>query len=131
MPKRDLADRLCAAIEVLTARRASRSHGFQFVMAHTVARHMGITDEQADQAVAEAPWRNAVSSATAATRRIAWRCFLACAKATSSNPPAPASCKQPGADRPGWFQLHRRPQPAGDNGKIARLDQRRGRNADD
>jgi hypothetical protein len=53
MPKRDLPDRLCDAIEVLTARRASRSYGPQWIMVHDVARHMGITDEQADQ-VAEA-----------------------------------------------------------------------------
>ena len=47
-------DRLCAAIEVLTAERASRSYGPQWIMVHDVARHMGVTDEQADQAVAEA-----------------------------------------------------------------------------
>jgi hypothetical protein len=47
-------DRLCAAIEVLTAERASRSYGPQWITVHDVARHMGITDEQADQAVAEA-----------------------------------------------------------------------------
>jgi hypothetical protein len=50
----DLVERLCDAIEHLTAERASRSYGFQFVMVHTVARHMGITDEQADAVVAEA-----------------------------------------------------------------------------
>ena len=52
--KPDAADRLCDAIKELTAERASRSYGPQWIMVHDVARHMDITDEQADQAVAEA-----------------------------------------------------------------------------
>ena len=56
-PKRqrppDLVNRLCAAVEELTAQRTARSLGMRF-MVHSVARHMGITDEQADAVVAEA-----------------------------------------------------------------------------
>ena len=50
-PKRkrrpDLVDRLCKAVEELTAERASRSYGPQWVMVHDVARRLGISDEQA------------------------------------------------------------------------------------
>ena len=60
-PKRkrppDRVDRLCAAVEELTARRTTRPLGFQFVAVHDVARHMGITDEQADAVVALAQRR--------------------------------------------------------------------------
>ena len=52
--KPDLVDRLCGAIEHLTAVRASRSHGPQWIMVHSVARHLGISEEQAQQAVARA-----------------------------------------------------------------------------
>ena len=54
-PKRkrppDLVDRHCKAVEELTAERASRSYGPQWVMVHDVARRLGIDDEQAQQAV--------------------------------------------------------------------------------
>jgi len=40
--KPDLVDRLCAAVRHLTAERAARSNGPQFIMNHTVARHLGI-----------------------------------------------------------------------------------------
>ena len=43
----DLVDRLCKAVEELTAERASRSYGPQWVMVHDVARRLGISDEQA------------------------------------------------------------------------------------
>ena len=50
-PKRkrppDLVDRLCKAVEELTAERASRSYDPQWVMVHDVARRLGIDDEQA------------------------------------------------------------------------------------
>ena len=54
MPKPDLVDRLCAAIEHLTAGRASRSYGQQWIALHAVARHLGISDEEAQEAVAVA-----------------------------------------------------------------------------
>jgi hypothetical protein len=50
--KSDLADRLCGTIKHLTAERASRSYGTQWIMLDTVARHLGITDEEAERAVA-------------------------------------------------------------------------------
>src|SRR6476620_11598859 len=57
-PKRkrrpDLADRLCKAVEELTAERASRSYGPQWVMVHDVARRLGVSEAEADVAVAEA-----------------------------------------------------------------------------
>ena len=43
----DLVDRLCKAVEELTAERASRSYGPQWVIVHDVARRLGISDEQA------------------------------------------------------------------------------------
>jgi hypothetical protein len=59
------------AIEVPTAERASRSSGPQFVMwasrANRPTRWL------------PRPWRNAASSVTVATRRIASPCFAACA----------------------------------------------------
>jgi predicted component of type VI protein secretion system len=50
--KPDLTDRFCDAIEALTAKRASRSYATQWVMLHSVARHLGISDEESQQAVA-------------------------------------------------------------------------------
>ena len=76
------------------------------------------------------PWRNAVSSATAATRRTASPCFLACAKATSSN----RRCRHHASSRgqtPCLVSRTPTPQPAGDESKIATLDERRERNAGD
>ena len=64
MPKRprspDLVERLCEAIEHLTAERASRSYGPQWVMLDTVARHLGISDEEAQEAVALALARHLI-----------------------------------------------------------------------
>jgi hypothetical protein len=40
--KPDLADRLCDAIEHLTAGRASRSHGSRWIMVHSVALDRGL-----------------------------------------------------------------------------------------
>jgi hypothetical protein len=59
MPKRprkraDRVDRLCKAVEELTVARQSRSHGPQWVAVHDVARRLGIDDDAAQQAVAEA-----------------------------------------------------------------------------
>jgi hypothetical protein len=52
-PKRsDLVERLCDAIEHLTAKRAARSYGPQWIALNDVAQHLGIADEQAQQAVA-------------------------------------------------------------------------------
>jgi hypothetical protein len=66
MPKRprpDLVDRLCEAIKDLTAERASRSYAAQWVMLHSVARHLGITDEEADRAVVLALERRRIKAA--------------------------------------------------------------------
>ena len=55
MPKRprpDLVERLCEAVERLTAERAARSHGAQWIMLQDVARHLGISDDEAQRAVA-------------------------------------------------------------------------------
>ena len=42
-----MVERLCAAVERLTAGRAARSYGPQCIMVDTVARHLGISEEQA------------------------------------------------------------------------------------
>jgi hypothetical protein len=44
MPKHELADRLCAAIEHLTAERASRSYGPQWTVAEALAQRRIIGD---------------------------------------------------------------------------------------
>src|SRR5258707_15823665 len=49
--KADLADRLCDAVKHLAAERSSRSHGAQWIMLHDVARHLGISDDEAKRAV--------------------------------------------------------------------------------
>ena len=49
--KPDLADRLCDAVKHLAAERSSRSHGAQWIMLHDVARHLGISDDEAQRAV--------------------------------------------------------------------------------
>jgi hypothetical protein len=48
----DLADRLCDAVKHLAAERSSRRHGAQWIMLHDVARHLGISDDEAQRAVA-------------------------------------------------------------------------------
>ncbi|HEV3021698.1 MAG TPA: hypothetical protein VGX76_04505 [Pirellulales bacterium] len=50
----DRIDPLCAAVEELTAERAARSSGPQWVSGHDVARRLGIEDDAAQQAIAEA-----------------------------------------------------------------------------
>ena len=58
--KADLADRLCDAVKHLAAERSSRSHGAQWIMLHDVARHLGISDDEAQRAVVlavERGWR--------------------------------------------------------------------------
>jgi hypothetical protein len=59
MPKRkrprskpDLVNRLCDAIKELTAERAARSYGAQWIALSDVARHLGISDEEAQEAAA-------------------------------------------------------------------------------
>lgn len=56
----DRVDRFREAVEELTAERALRSYGPQFVTVHSVARHIGITDEQAEAVVAEALERSRI-----------------------------------------------------------------------
>ena len=56
--KPDLVERLCEVIKDLTAERASRSHGPQWIKVHSVARYLGISEEQAQQAVALAVQRH-------------------------------------------------------------------------
>jgi hypothetical protein len=57
-PRPDLVERLCDAVEHLTAERAARSHGAQWIMVHSLARHLGVSEEQALQAVALAVQRH-------------------------------------------------------------------------
>ena len=56
-PRPDLVERFCEAVQHLTAERAARSHGPQWIMVDSVARHLGISKEQAQQAVALAAQR--------------------------------------------------------------------------
>ena len=49
MPKKprarpSLADRFCEAIKELTAERQTRTYAAQWIMVHSVARHLGISD---------------------------------------------------------------------------------------
>jgi hypothetical protein len=48
----DLVERLCDAVERLTAERAARTYALQWVALSDVARHLGISDDEAEQAVA-------------------------------------------------------------------------------
>jgi hypothetical protein len=61
-PRPDLVERLCHAIERLTAERTARSTSYatQWVMLDTVARHLGVSDDEAQQAVALALARGLV-----------------------------------------------------------------------
>jgi predicted Zn-dependent protease with MMP-like domain len=62
--KPDVVDRLYDAIkDLLTAERASRFYAVQWVMLHSVARHLGITDEEADRAVVLALERRRIKAA--------------------------------------------------------------------
>ena len=56
----DLAEALCDAITELTAERAARSYGPQWIMLDTVARHLSISDEEAQEAVALALERHCI-----------------------------------------------------------------------
>jgi hypothetical protein len=58
--KPDLVDRLCDAIKELTAGRASRSYALQWVALSDVAQHLGISDDEAEQAVALALERHRI-----------------------------------------------------------------------
>ena len=56
MPKKprarsSLADRFCEAIKELTAERQTRTYAAQWIMVHSVARHLGISDEEAQEAI--------------------------------------------------------------------------------
>jgi hypothetical protein len=51
MPKKprarpSLADRFCEAIKELTAERKTRNHAAQWIMGHSFARHLGISDAE-------------------------------------------------------------------------------------
>ena len=55
MPKKprarpSLPDRFCEAIKELTAERQTRTYAVQWIMVHSVARHLGISDEEAQEA---------------------------------------------------------------------------------
>jgi hypothetical protein len=52
-----VADRFCEAIKELTAEGQSRTYAAQWVMVHSVARHLGISDEQAQEAIRAAGHR--------------------------------------------------------------------------
>jgi hypothetical protein len=67
--KPDLADRLCDAIKHLTSERASRSLGPQSIALSDAARRLGITDEQAQQAVALGLARRLILTAGAKAKR--------------------------------------------------------------
>jgi predicted Zn-dependent protease with MMP-like domain len=46
-----LADRFCEAIKELTAERQTRTYAAHWIMVHSVARHLGISDEEAQEAI--------------------------------------------------------------------------------
>jgi hypothetical protein len=46
-----LADELCEAIKTLTAHRRSRAYATQWIMVHTVQRHLGLDDDQVEAAI--------------------------------------------------------------------------------
>jgi hypothetical protein len=46
-----LADALCEAIKTLTAHRTSRAYATQWIMVHTVQRHLGIDDDKIEAAI--------------------------------------------------------------------------------
>jgi hypothetical protein len=52
-----LADQFCEAIKELTAERQTRTYAAQWVMVHSVARHLGISDEEAQEAIQAAGHR--------------------------------------------------------------------------
>jgi hypothetical protein len=52
-----VADRFCEAIKELTAERQTRSYAAQWIMVHSVARHLGISDEEAQEAIEAAGHR--------------------------------------------------------------------------
>ena len=52
-----LADRFCEAIKELTAERQTRTYAAQWIMVHSVARHLGIGDDQAQEAIQAAGHR--------------------------------------------------------------------------
>jgi hypothetical protein len=46
-----LANEVCEAIKILTARRTSHSYGAQWIMVATVQHHLGLDDEQVEAAL--------------------------------------------------------------------------------
>ena len=46
-----MADQVCEAVKELTAERSSRGHAAQWIMVHDVARHLGISDDEAQEAI--------------------------------------------------------------------------------
>ena len=61
-PKANIVDRVCDAVRQLTARRASRAVGPQWIMLHDVARRLGISEVETRQAVATAVERQRLST---------------------------------------------------------------------
>jgi hypothetical protein len=53
-PEADMVDRRCDAVRQLTAGRAAHGAGPHWVMLHDVTRHLGISEAEAQQAVAAA-----------------------------------------------------------------------------
>ena len=50
-PKKRATDRFCEAIKELTAERQTRTYAAQWIMVHSVARHLRISDEEAQEAI--------------------------------------------------------------------------------
>jgi hypothetical protein len=62
MPKKprarpSLSDRFCEAIKELTAERQTRTYAAQWIMVHSVAMHLGISDDEAQEAIQAAGHR--------------------------------------------------------------------------
>ena len=52
-----LADRFCQAIKELTNERRTRTCAAQWIMVHSVARHLGISDDEAQEAIQACGYR--------------------------------------------------------------------------
>jgi hypothetical protein len=55
--RHSLADRFCEAMKELTAERQTRTYAAQWIMVHSVARHLGISDDEAQEAIQAAGHR--------------------------------------------------------------------------
>ena len=58
-----LADELCAAIRTLTAHRLTQAHATQWIMLHTVRRHLGFDHDQVEAALQSALARGRIKAA--------------------------------------------------------------------